>query len=43
MTFSGGKNGHQASIIDVAWSPDGRYLATAGGDNIVIVWQVDKA
>ena len=42
-TFSGGKNGHQASIIDVAWSPDGRYLATAGGDNMVIVWQVDKA
>ncbi len=29
------------TIIDMAWSPDGRYLATASNDSTVIIWQVD--
>lgn len=35
--------GHSSAIIDVEWSPDGRYLATASSDKTVIVWQVDGA
>jgi WD40 repeat protein len=33
--------GHTGIITDVAWSPDGRYIATASGDATVIVWRVD--
>jgi WD40 repeat protein len=33
--------GHTGIITDVAWSPDGRYIATASGDATVIVWKVD--
>lgn len=33
--------GHTKAVIDVAWSPDGRYIASAGGDDIIIVWKVD--
>ncbi|GHO46490.1 WD40 repeat domain-containing serine/threonine protein kinase [Ktedonospora formicarum] len=41
-TLSFGKtNGHSDVIIDLAWSPDGRYLASASADFSVIVWQVD--
>jgi WD40 repeat protein len=35
--------GHTKAVLDVAWSPDGRYVASAGGDNIIIVWKVDAA
>lgn len=35
--------GHTKAVTDVAWSPDGRYIASAGGDNIIIVWKVDTA
>ncbi|HZU04017.1 MAG TPA: hypothetical protein VFA10_30420, partial [Ktedonobacteraceae bacterium] len=33
--------GHTGIITDVAWSPDGRYIATASGDATLIVWRVD--
>lgn len=29
------------TIIDLSWSPDGRYLATASNDTTIVVWQVD--
>ncbi len=35
--------GHTGIITDLAWSPDGRYIATASGDATVIVWRVDGA
>jgi Serine/threonine protein kinase len=34
-------NGHSATIMDLAWSPDGRYIATASADKTVIIWRVD--
>jgi WD40 repeat protein len=39
----GDTNGHSDTIIDMAWSPDGRYLATTSFDTTVIVWKVDGA
>ena len=32
--------GHGSNIVDVSWSPDGAYLATASIDNTVMVWDV---
>lgn len=32
---------HRATITDVSWSPDGRYIATASGDNTAVIWKVD--
>lgn len=29
------------AITDVAWSPDGRYIAASSADSTVIVWKVD--
>jgi WD40 repeat protein len=43
-TLSFGQQGalrHNDSIIDVQWSPDGRYLATCSLDHKVLIWQVD--
>jgi len=36
-----GSNGHSAAISNLAWSPDGRYIATTSSDKTVIIWQVD--
>jgi WD40 repeat protein len=32
--------GHISSVHRVAWSPDGKYLASAGSDQKVFVWEV---
>lgn len=37
-----GESGHGNTVIDVAWSPDGRYIATSSFDKSIIVWQVDQ-
>lgn len=29
-------------ILDVAWSPDDSYLATAGIDNTIMIWNSKK-
>ncbi len=36
-----GSNGHSQAIDNLAWSPDGRYIATTSTDKTVIIWQVD--
>lgn len=33
--------GHREAIVDIAWSPDGRYLASTSLDGTVIIWSVD--
>jgi len=39
LTF--GSGGHSETILDVAWSPNGRYISTTSYDTTVIVWKVD--
>ena len=36
-----GTHVHTATVSDVAWSPDGRYITSASGDTTVVVWLVD--
>jgi WD40 repeat protein len=38
-----GTHVHTATVTDVAWSPDGRFIASASGDTTIVVWQVDAA
>jgi WD40 repeat protein len=34
--------GHNNTITNIAWSPNGRYIASASFDTTVIIWQVDR-
>jgi len=45
LTFSSpiGALAHTMAILDVEWSPDGRYLATSSLDKTVIIWQMDRS
>ena len=33
--------GHSGAVINVAWSPDGKRIASGGDDNIVHVWDAE--
>jgi len=33
--------GHQGPVLSVTWSPDGKRLATASGDETVLIYAID--
>jgi WD40 repeat protein len=39
LTF--GKDGHTATIADLTWSPDERYLASSSLDSTIMIWKMD--
>ena len=34
--------GHQSNVNAIAWSVDGRRIATGGADRLVKIWEPDK-
>lgn len=34
-------DGHKEGISDIAWSPDGEYLASASDDKTIIIWSLE--
>ncbi len=36
-------NGHSSEVRSIAWSPDGNYVATAGNDETVQIWNPSNA
>ncbi|MBI5058903.1 caspase family protein [candidate division KSB1 bacterium] len=34
------QQGHHATVISIAWSPDGRYAISGGRDGLVKIWKV---
>lgn len=41
LTF--GQGGHTASITDLTWSPDERYLASSSLDSTIMIWKMDRS
>jgi WD40 repeat protein len=33
--------GHNSAVVSVAWSPNGKTLASASADNTVRLWQIN--
>jgi WD40 repeat protein len=34
--------GHASSVLTIAFSPDGRFLATGSQDTTVLLWELDR-
>lgn len=35
-------HGHTGDVLDIAWSPQDVWLATASVDNNIIIWNVEQ-
>ena len=38
MATLGGSHAHQSDVVDLAWSPDGTFLASCGLDGRILIW-----